>query len=114
MSENHPVGKHWKTILDLMQMFANGYKYVCAGDLWSYDFYSGEFVVSPEPDISVVTLDPRRHRYIIVGSDGLWNMVPPQEAVTVCQSHDEAVVRKTLANVYQPLCINSCLFLPRP
>ncbi|XP_051949690.1 protein phosphatase 1D-like [Xyrauchen texanus] len=61
------------------------------GDLWSYDFYSGEFVVSPEPDTSVVTLDPRRHRYIIVGSDGLWNMVPPQEAVTVCQSHDEAV-----------------------
>ncbi|XP_065140167.1 protein phosphatase, Mg2+/Mn2+ dependent, 1Db [Paramisgurnus dabryanus] len=61
------------------------------GDLWSYDFYSGEFVVSPEPDTSVVTLDPKRHRYIIVGSDGLWNMVPPQEAVTVCQSHDEAV-----------------------
>ncbi|XP_051980938.1 protein phosphatase 1D-like [Xyrauchen texanus] len=61
------------------------------GDLWSYDFYSGEFVVSPEPDTSVVTLDLRRHRYIIVGSDGLWNMVPPQEAVTVCQSHDEAV-----------------------
>lgn len=71
-------------------------KYVCAGDLWSYDFYSGEFVVSPEPDISVVTLDPRRHRYIIVGSDGLWNMVPPQEAVTVCQSHDEAVVQITV------------------
>ncbi|XP_016385257.1 protein phosphatase 1D-like isoform X1 [Sinocyclocheilus rhinocerous] len=61
------------------------------GDLWSYDFYSGEFVVSPDPDTSVVTLDPKRHRYIIVGSDGLWNMVPPQEAVTVCQSHDEAV-----------------------
>ncbi|KAI4887478.1 hypothetical protein NFI96_031973 [Prochilodus magdalenae] len=61
------------------------------GDLWSYDFYSGKFVVSPEPDTSVVTLDPWRHRYIIVGSDGLWNMVKPQEAVTVCQSHDEAV-----------------------
>lgn len=49
-------------------------------------------MVSPEPDTNVVTLDPKRHRYIIVGSDGLWNMVPPQEAVTVCQSHDEAVV----------------------
>ncbi|XP_066514767.1 protein phosphatase, Mg2+/Mn2+ dependent, 1Db [Hoplias malabaricus] len=61
------------------------------GDLWSYNFYSGEFVVSPEPDTSVITLDPCRHRYIIVGSDGLWNMVSPQEAVTVCQSHDEAV-----------------------
>ena len=66
--------------------------HLCAGDLWSYDFYSGEFVVSPEPDTSVVTLDLRRHRYIIVGSDGLWNMVPPQEAVTVLQRHDEAAV----------------------
>lgn len=54
-------------------------------------------MVSPEPDTSVVTLDPSRHRYIIVGSDGLWNMVPPQEAVTVCQSHDEAVVSRALS-----------------
>lgn len=62
------------------------------GDLWSYDFYSGEFVVSPEPDTSVVTLDPRKHRYIILGSDGLWNMVPPQEAISVCQHNDESMV----------------------
>lgn len=67
--------------------------YFCAtGDLWSYDFYSGEFVVSPEPDTSVVTLDPRKHRYIILGSDGLWNMVPPQEAISMCQNNDEAMV----------------------
>lgn len=62
------------------------------GDLWSYDFYSGEFVVSPEPDTSVVVLDPRKHRYIILGSDGLWNMVPPQEAISMCQSSDEDTV----------------------
>lgn len=66
------------------------------GDLWSYDFYSGEFVVSPEPDTSVVTLDPRKHRYIILGSDGLWNMVPPQEAISMCQNNDEAMVSGVL------------------
>jgi len=49
-------------------------------------------VVSPEPDTSVVTLDPRKHRYIILGSDGLWNMVPPQEAISMCQNNDEAMV----------------------
>lgn len=49
-------------------------------------------MVSPEPDTSVVTLDPRKHRYIILGSDGLWNMVPPQEAVSMCQNNDEAMV----------------------
>lgn len=65
---------------------------IATGDLWSYDFYSGEFVVSPEPDTSVVTLDPRKHRYIILGSDGLWNMVPPQEAISMCQNNDEAMV----------------------
>lgn len=62
------------------------------GDLWSYDFYSGEFVVSPEPDTCVVTLDPSKHRYVILGSDGLWNMVPPQDAVSMCQDNDEAMV----------------------
>ncbi|XP_029467880.1 protein phosphatase 1D [Rhinatrema bivittatum] len=59
------------------------------GDLWSYDFYSGEFVVSPEPDTSVYTIDPQRHKYIILGSDGLWNMIPPQDAVSMCQDQEE-------------------------
>lgn len=68
------------------------------GDLWSYDFYSGEFVVSPEPDTSVVTLDPKRHRYIVLGSDGLWNMVPPQEAISMCQNNDETVVSTAQRN----------------
>lgn len=49
-------------------------------------------MVSPEPDTSVVTLDPTKHRYIILGSDGLWNMVPPQEAISMCQNNDEAIV----------------------
>ncbi|XP_052050831.1 protein phosphatase 1D [Apodemus sylvaticus] len=59
------------------------------GDLWSYDFFSGKFVVSPEPDTSVHTLDPRKHKYIILGSDGLWNMVPPQDAISMCQDQEE-------------------------
>uniref|UniRef100_A0ACB8ECB9 Uncharacterized protein n=1 Tax=Sphaerodactylus townsendi TaxID=933632 RepID=A0ACB8ECB9_9SAUR len=62
---------------------------ILRGDLWSYDFYSGEFVVSPEPDTSVHTLDPQKHKYIILGSDGLWNMIPPQEAISMCQDHEE-------------------------
>ncbi|XP_076130251.1 protein phosphatase, Mg2+/Mn2+ dependent, 1Db isoform X2 [Alosa pseudoharengus] len=85
LTHNGPVRR--STVIDQIPFLAVAR---ALGDLWSYDFYSGEFVVSPEPDTSVVTLDLRRHRYIIVGSDGLWNMVPPQEAVTVLQSHDEA------------------------
>ena len=54
--------------------------------------------MSPEPDTCVVTLDPKKHRYIILGSDGLWNMVPPQDAISMCQDNDEAMVRVPLAH----------------
>lgn len=49
-------------------------------------------MVSPEPDTSVVTLDPKKHRYIILASDGLWNMVPPQEAISMCQNNTEVIL----------------------
>ncbi|KAM6987864.1 protein phosphatase, Mg2+/Mn2+ dependent, 1Da [Tautogolabrus adspersus] len=86
LSHNGPVRR--STVIDQIPFLAIAR---ALGDLWSYDFYSGEFVVSPEPDTSVVTLDPRKHRYIILGSDGLWNMVPPQEAISMCQNNDEAM-----------------------
>ncbi|XP_068441780.1 protein phosphatase, Mg2+/Mn2+ dependent, 1Da isoform X2 [Clinocottus analis] len=86
LSHNGPVRR--STVIDQIPFLAVAR---ALGDLWSYDFYSGEFVVSPEPDTSVVTLDSRKHRYIILGSDGLWNMVPPQEAVSMCQNNDEAM-----------------------
>ncbi|KAM9733277.1 protein phosphatase 1D-like [Menidia menidia] len=84
LSHNGPVRR--STVIDQIPFLAVAR---ALGDLWSYDFYSGEFVVSPEPDTSVVVIDPRKHRYIILGSDGLWNMVPPQEAISMCQNSDE-------------------------
>lgn len=86
LSHNGPVRR--STVIDQIPFLAVAR---ALGDLWSYDFYSGEFVVSPEPDTSVVTLDLRKHRYIILGSDGLWNMVPPQEAISICQNNDKAM-----------------------
>ncbi|XP_015240479.1 PREDICTED: protein phosphatase 1D-like, partial [Cyprinodon variegatus] len=87
LSHNGPVRR--STVIDQIPFLAVAR---ALGDLWSYDFYSGEFVVSPEPDTSVVVLNPRKHRYIILGSDGLWNMVPPQEAISMCQKNDEEAV----------------------
>ncbi|XP_032364245.1 protein phosphatase, Mg2+/Mn2+ dependent, 1Da isoform X1 [Etheostoma spectabile] len=86
LSHNGPVRR--STVIDQIPFLAVAR---ALGDLWSYDFYSGEFVVSPEPDTSVVILDPRKHHYIILGSDGLWNMVPPQEAISMCQNNNEAM-----------------------
>uniref|UniRef100_A0A3B5L685 Protein phosphatase, Mg2+/Mn2+ dependent, 1Db n=1 Tax=Xiphophorus couchianus TaxID=32473 RepID=A0A3B5L685_9TELE len=88
LTHNGPVRR--STVIDQIPFLAVARS---LGDLWSYDFYSGEFVVSPEPDTTVMTLDPKRHRYIILGSDGLWNMMPPKNAVNMCYSHDKMAVR---------------------
>ncbi|OWF55990.1 uncharacterized protein LOC110452869 [Mizuhopecten yessoensis] len=53
------------------------------GDLWSYNYLNEEFVVSPEPDVSVHPLDPTRDKCLVIGSDGLWNMISAEEAISV-------------------------------
>lgn len=58
------------------------------GDLWSFNSASNQFVVSPEPDVNTMTIDVSRHRCLILGTDGLWNMIPPQRAVEVVQHID--------------------------
>lgn len=45
------------------------------------------YVVSPEPDVSVLQLDST-HRCLIFGSDGLWNVLRPQHAVDIVNSHE--------------------------
>lgn len=51
------------------------------GDLWSYNSEQDEFVVSPVPDTAVIEIDVNTHRCLILGSDGLWNMLSAQDAV---------------------------------
>ncbi|XP_068601067.1 protein phosphatase 1D-like [Brachionichthys hirsutus] len=92
LTHNGPVRR--STVIDQIPFLAVARS---LGDLWSYDFYSGEFVVSPEPDTTVMTLDPKRHRYVILGSDGLWNMMPPKTAVNMCCSHDKMVGPKGMS-----------------
>ena len=52
-----------------------------AGDLWSYNSNQDVFVVSPEPDVCVFDLDVNRHKIMVLASDGLWNMVRPQDCI---------------------------------
>uniref|UniRef100_A0A1A8R5L0 Protein phosphatase 1D magnesium-dependent, delta isoform a n=1 Tax=Nothobranchius rachovii TaxID=451742 RepID=A0A1A8R5L0_9TELE len=96
LCHNGPVRR--STVIDQIPFLAVAR---ALGDLWSYDFYSGEFVVSPEPDTDVVILDPRKHRYIILGSDGLWNMVPPQEAISMCQNNDDEMAPRGVSSARQ-------------
>lgn len=48
------------------------------GDLWSYNSQLDEFVVSPDPDCSVIPIDTNTFRCLIFGTDGLYNMLSPQ------------------------------------
>ena len=68
--------KHCTVVISMFCLFK-------LGDLWSYDYYNEKFVVSPEPDVSVHELDAGKHKCLIFASDGLWNMVSPEESVTL-------------------------------
>ncbi|XP_067119373.1 uncharacterized protein Pp2C1 [Centruroides vittatus] len=71
------------------------------GDLWSYNYQQGEFVVSPEPDVCVVTLDPKRDRCVILASDGLWNMVTLWDAVRLVQDAEQENERYILESAHK-------------
>ncbi|KAJ8979813.1 hypothetical protein NQ317_001304 [Molorchus minor] len=55
------------------------------GDLWSYNSQINQFIVSPDPDCSVLKIDTNIHRCLIFGTDGLYNMLSPMMAVHIVQ-----------------------------
>lgn len=58
------------------------------GDLWSYNSELNEFIVSPKPDVKVIEID-ESFRCLIFGTDGLWNMFSPTEAVEIVNLAEE-------------------------
>ena len=62
-----------------------------SGDFLSHNKEKNEFVVSPEPDVSSFLLDLESMRCLVVGSDGLWDMVGPRVAVDVGVVRAQAV-----------------------
>ncbi|XP_071791104.1 uncharacterized protein [Asterias amurensis] len=53
------------------------------GDLWSYSTLHDDYVVSPSPDISHHILNPKVHKCLVLGSDGLWNMLSSSESIYI-------------------------------
>lgn len=58
------------------------------GDLWSYNSERNEFVVSPDPDVRVIPINPNTFRCLVFGTDGLWNVVSAQEAVNTVREKE--------------------------
>ena len=48
------------------------------GDLWSWNEEKREYIVSPTPDVLHFKLDLNRHKFLVVASDGVWNVFPPK------------------------------------
>ncbi|CAF0741759.1 unnamed protein product [Didymodactylos carnosus] len=58
------------------------------GDLWSFNSQTNLYSVSPEPELAVIEINPLKHRCLILASDGLWNMMTPEDAVEIVRSCD--------------------------
>jgi len=64
------------------------------GDLWSYDYAKDDYYVCPEPDVHVLQINPHVHKVLILASDGLWNMLRPQDAVGCVQDVEREMERR--------------------
>lgn len=51
------------------------------GDFWSFNPNTNNFAVSPKPDVYVHPLNPKEQKFVVIASDGLWNMMTPNEVV---------------------------------
>ena len=49
----------------------------------------GEYLISPKPDVFVYNLDPTVHKYIVVASDGLLDVLNPQQCVQLVHDVSE-------------------------
>lgn len=61
--------------------------------MWSYNPSKDTFVVSPAPDVATYIIDPHRHNCIVLGSDGLWNMLSSQDSTNIvafCEKQNES------------------------
>lgn len=49
--------------------------------MWSYNSETKEYVISPEPDVSVHPFNVETFRCLIIGTNGLWDVMDQNEAV---------------------------------
>lgn len=47
------------------------------GDFWSYSRRTEQFTVSPVPYVVAHPLDLSTQKFVLVASDGLWNVMSP-------------------------------------
>ena len=64
-------------------------------------------MVSPDPDVAVLPLDPEKHRCLILASDGLWNMLTPEETVHMVMDLETQFEQRIINDPVSNECTNS-------
>ena len=59
------------------------------GDLWSFNYYRSEFIVSPVPDVRVYKITPGMEKFLVIASDGLWGVMRVEEVVKFVYNFDK-------------------------
>jgi len=59
------------------------------GDLWSYNSKQDVFVVSPDPDLHVYSLDISKMRCLVLATDGMWNVLSGDMAVSAVRQAEK-------------------------
>lgn len=67
------------------------------GDFWSYNTALNKFVVSPDPDVRVIRINPAKFRCLIFGTDGLWNVLSANAAVEIVRDAEQCNNRTAYA-----------------
>lgn len=58
------------------------------GDFWSLNPANNQYVVSPDPDVSVTKLESM-HKYIVMASDGLTNVLQAPKVMSLLREMEE-------------------------
>ncbi|CAB4024442.1 phosphatase 1D-like [Paramuricea clavata] len=77
------IGRHRGPVLRSTKMESVPFLAIARslGDLWSFNPLVGDFLVSPIPDVHYRLIDPRREKFVVLASDGLWNAMKNKEVV---------------------------------
>lgn len=51
------------------------------GDFWSFNNDTKKYTVSPEPDVFDIPMNLALQKFVVIASDGLWNVMTPNEVV---------------------------------
>lgn len=70
------------------------------GDYWSFNPCTENYIVSPEPHVSAIPLNPVTHKFIVIASDGLWGVMTPNDVVSFI--HERVYYQFNGRNGHQP------------